>query len=68
MLIGMLIGYAQGGPRNGVKLSAGIDWDGRIPMPREGVGAQKFYPGHYEWVFKDPERPIGIWEWIKNRK
>jgi hypothetical protein len=60
----MLEGSAVGGPRDGVKLSAGPGWNGKIK--RKSIGSNEpeptkqeaFYPGYYQW---DPHYG---WVWI----
>lgn len=51
----MLHGTAIGGPRHGVKLSAGPNWNGVV---RKGSEAMEAYPGRYIFDFR-----AGIWEW-----
>lgn len=47
----MLTGKAVGGPRDGVRLSAGVSWDGRVALKREGnTGSSTlWHPGRYVW-------------------
>ena len=53
----MLTGVAKGGPRDGVKLSAGNLWDGRIALPQKASNSEhghepkhpKYYLGWYKW-------------------
>ncbi len=44
----MYEGVAQGGPRDGVKLSAPLAWDGLVLM-KVTEGARHYYQGRYEW-------------------
>lgn len=54
----METGIAIGGPRDGVKLSAGPSWDGRVKDIRHSMGAiERYFPGRYRWV----ER---VWLWL----
>lgn len=55
----MYEGIGRGGPRDGVKLTAGSRWDGRVKVPgKEMEGrATHFYPGYYQWTGKD-------WLWV----
>lgn len=54
----MLEAYAVGGPRDRVKLTAPIRWDGKIY--RNSVS----YPGHYVFtLIGKSESPI--WKWIE---
>jgi hypothetical protein len=65
----MLDGIAIGGPRDGVKLSAGESWNGRVPMPRPdtatSVSTVRWYPGRYIWSVR---RATWLWEVIPEPK
>ncbi len=58
----METGIGIGGPRNGIKLSAPIGWDGRIREPSaqgDNEGAiKRYYPGRYFW-----HGSIPAWVW-----
>lgn len=63
----MMTGYAIGGPRNNVKLSAPLVWDGRIRLKSPKDAQQQptstelrkaFYPGRYKW---NPDYQQWIW-------
>lgn len=48
---GLYEGKAIGGPRDGVKLSASLQWDGRIrKQTKEGETTSTTYPGFYKWM------------------
>lgn len=52
-------GRAVGGPRDGIMLTAGADWDGRIKLPTahgHSKALESYYPGYYAWV-------RGVWRW-----
>lgn len=51
----MLTAKAVGGPRDGVKLSAVVTWDGIVRyITNHGI---HMHPGHYKWR-------IDCWKWI----
>jgi hypothetical protein len=52
----MCTGRARKGPLDGVKISAGPRWDGKIAKPK----SDEYHPGHYQWTGHD-------WLWITNR-
>lgn len=59
----MLEGYAIGGPRDGIKLTASPFWDGGVTERYTGNGAPVLFEGHYEWSNKHKtwiwsEKPI----------
>ena len=56
----MLDGIAQGGPLNGVKLSAQTDWNGTVKLTVQRAGAliPKIHPGRYKW---DLEANTWVW-------
>jgi len=61
----MLTGIAIGGPRHGVKLSAGPNWNGVVRYQSPGSSAPETgipYPGRY--VF-DPVTDTWVWEEAK---
>lgn len=73
--INMWEGLAKGGPRDGVRLTAGSSWDGRVKdsafrqKQRDGRPKTRFpesepgyyHPGHYMY------NPYSfIWEWFPN--
>jgi hypothetical protein len=45
----LLVGYAVGGPRHGIKLSAGHSWDGLIRQSAESNASIVYWPGKYIW-------------------
>ena len=45
----MLQSRALGGPRDGVKLTAGPSWNGRVETPQSTPKAPKYYGGRYVW-------------------
>lgn len=45
----MLQSFAMGGPRDGIKLTAGLKWDGRVRLPGSTDKAPKYHRGRYEW-------------------
>lgn len=45
----MITAIAHGGPRDGVKLTAALTWDGRIQRPDSTEKVQKHYNGRYKW-------------------
>lgn len=45
----MYEGFAMGGPRDGVKLTAGARWDGRVQTPEATAKVPKYFKGRYEW-------------------
>lgn len=47
----METGIAIGGPRDGIKLSAELTWDGRIEKHSgfNGGVVKKYYSGRYKW-------------------
>jgi hypothetical protein len=48
---------AQGGPKDGIKIGAGLNWNGVIPR-KITEGYRHFYQGYYAW------HPIEQrWEW-----
>lgn len=55
----MVEGTARGGPRDGVKLTASPNWDGRVKVPGKEIEGREshFYPGYYKWTGKD-------WLWL----
>ncbi len=60
----MLKGPAEGGPRDGVTLTAEASWDGRIKLPESPSNARTnyaYYPGYYEWMY-------GKWVWHEIRR
>lgn len=70
----MITAYANGGPRNGVKLTANREWDGLVGIPyrnaSEVTSSGKYYhsyhPGRY--VFKrvfDQTKGTSyqVWQW-----
>lgn len=61
----MYEGRAVGGPRNGVKLSAGHSWDGIVYRATrqhdEYHSMRRAHPGRYIWQATD-----GTWLWITN--
>lgn len=64
----MMTGVAVGGPRDGVKLSAGSSWDGRVrlrpPKNEQEMPSSKiiFHPGYYKWYPK-----YDSWVWISDK-
>lgn len=59
---GLVTGYARGGPRNGVKLSAPSTWDGRVRKPPRNKWDEtspKMYPGKYIW-----RQDELVWLWL----
>lgn len=66
----MHTGVAVGGPRNRVKLSAPLSWNGRIKIPsKDGLESTLTdYPGYYNWQTlpgSDFEDVISVtWVWI----
>lgn len=59
----MYEGRAVGGPRNGIKLTAPLSWDGMIPLPKATENAAiRYHPGRYIW---QSER--GMWLWIASQ-
>lgn len=48
----MLTGIAEGGPHDGVKLTAAFSWNGMITRPayERRTYAPIYYPGKYMWV------------------
>lgn len=57
----MLTGIALGGPRHGVKLTAGPRWDGVVRHQQPGSMAAEAglaYPGRYKFDFV-----IDTWVW-----
>jgi hypothetical protein len=54
-------GKGRGGPRDGIKLTAGPKWDGRVRLPGKEmeVARTHFYPGFYKWTGTD-------WLWIES--
>jgi hypothetical protein len=58
----METGIGIGGPRDGVKLTAAVNWDGRVrePNQRDDEGAiKRYYPGRYRWSTIVPG-----WVWV----
>jgi hypothetical protein len=55
----MYEGKARGGPRNGIKLTAGARWDGRVKLPGKEMEGKSshFYKGYYQWTGSD-------WLWV----
>lgn len=51
----MLEGKAMGGPRNGVKLSASVKWDGRLEGHK---GKYVWREDGWLWVKDDIEKPM----------
>lgn len=42
---------AIGGPRAGIKLTSGHEWDGRVAKPKQNMNRLTvFYAGHYRWT------------------
>lgn len=60
----MYEGVGVGGPRNGIKLSAGPTWDGRIKKKgnenKNDNGA--YHRGRYIW-----DADLQVWEWFPMR-
>ena len=56
----MKTGFAVGGPRNNVKLTASDNWHGKIQLPKVKPDAIKeFYPGRYRW---DAQKDSWVWQ------
>jgi len=54
----MYTAKARGGPRDGVKLSAGPEWDGAVRKPQQRNNVT-YYPGRYKF------NPIAWhWDWF----
>lgn len=56
----MYEGKALGGPRDGVKLTAELSWDGMVEQPRKANTGITYYPGHYQWNSR-----TGRWVWAE---
>lgn len=63
----VITGKAIGGPRDGAKLTAPPNWNGRVAVPGGDTSkVRREYPGHYEWVWPnwvwqpDPDPKIGV--------
>ncbi|MGH7774435.1 MAG: hypothetical protein ACREQA_19605 [Candidatus Binatia bacterium] len=54
----MLKGRAVGGPRHGVVLTAGIEWEGIILRKHQRNNSRHYYQGRYIWH-------RNTWEWIE---
>jgi hypothetical protein len=57
----MYEGLAIGGPRDGVKLTAQPDWDGRIAFYDRTpfhTPVQRHHPGRYKW-----DTALNTWVW-----
>lgn len=48
----METGVGVGGPRDGVRLTASTDWDGRVQKPGTFAdgSVKRYYPGRYVWL------------------
>lgn len=62
----MLTGIANGGPRDGVKLTCPPSWNGLIKRPatiytRSTYDPKAYYPGYYVWSASE-------WVWIADPK
>lgn len=53
-------GRAQGGPRDGIRISAGGMWDGRIVKPKKpkSNGNLYYHTGAYRWSLT-----LSTWVW-----
>lgn len=57
---------AVGGPRDGVKLTAQANWDGRVRYPAAAnsgaQGSRYEYPGNYVYRIRQSDnRPVWLW-------
>lgn len=68
----METGFAIGGPRDKVKLTASADWDGRVVQSGggtegrdfgEGGAIKRYYPGRYRWSATIPG-----WVWVPEQE
>ena len=61
----MNIGTAYGGPRDGVRLSAGSSWDGRVRTAgsSDSDPIKRYYPGYYVWSVE-----VSMWVWIPSNE
>lgn len=56
----MISGRANGGPLDGVKLTAGVSWPGTIPIRRQRADALvRYYQGRYIW---DIDKACWVWQ------
>lgn len=55
-----LSGRAVGGPRDGVRLDAPEDWDGRLVEPHTGRCCRR--DGYYAWAAD--EAGVTTWRWV----
>lgn len=71
---GLITAFAVGGPRDGIKLSAGHDWNGRVEKPfhhesHATEGRKRYWPGYYTLTRRfDKETGVSyrIWRWIED--
>jgi hypothetical protein len=58
-----LTGYAVGGPRDRVKLTASPRWDGLVIQKKTQGQRILYYSGYYIWSIETSK-----WVWMKNKR